>query len=398
MTNAPFYSGDKERFRSQADSSRYNKHVDETLYDITELFNIANEQEREIERMRGFFAVGSHFAQEQMDQMKRELQALQENVAAAQRPGKEYVKYLLPSDARPDTNVDEYERALIDLQHDIITLPFSAYSSSKLYIHDDINSEYIVPNTLRYEVTPKADGITIKENDFMDALTPDENKFWHRTYTYFSGAKDYAEAQVTIELPDDIISNRDVNTMFLHPYPLNTMDILNVEYQLDAGWKTVPGFKPVENAGNIKLCFPPIEIRLVRVTLRQRHFVTKGNQHTFHMGIREIGVSHSDYQLDVGRFELPVSFGNAFQNKEILDIQPVYQNEDALSVYQKETRLTSFKVYEVGENGKERYLNDTFPIQVREKKIIIRCLISFDPNTRTAPALKGVELTYKGDS
>ncbi|WP_421021362.1 hypothetical protein, partial [Klebsiella pneumoniae] len=93
-----------------------------------------------------------------------------------------------------------------------------------------------------------------------------------------------------------------------------------------------------------------------------------------------------------------VSFSNAFLTKEILDIQPVYQNKEALSVYHKETKLTSFKVYEIGENGKERYLNDTFPIQVREKKIVIRCLVSFDPNTRTAPTLKGVELTYKGDS
>lgn len=398
MTHAPFYSGQSERFRSKAESSRYNQHVDETLYDITELCNIANELEREQERTRAFFEVGSHFAQEQMDQMKRELQTLQEDMTALQRPGKEYIKVLLPSDARHDSSVDDYERALIDLQHDIITLPFSSYSSSKLYIHDDIDSEYIVPNTLRYDITPKADGITIKENDFIDALTPDDTKFWHRSYTYFSGLKDSVDAQIIVELPEDIISNRDVNTIFIHPFPLNTMDIMNVEYQLDAGWKSVPGFKPIENAGNVKFCFPPTEIRQIRVSLRQRHFVTKGNQHTFHMGIREIGVSHSDYQLEVARFEIPVSFNNAFLTKEILDIQPVYQNEQALSVYQKETKLTSFKVYEIGENGKERYLNDTFPVQVREKKILIKCLIAFDPNTRTAPAIRGIELTYKGDS
>lgn len=398
MSTAPFYTKSRVRFRDVADSGKLNDHVEEVFYDLTELFNLSNEQEREIERMRQFFEVGSHFTQEQMDQMKRELQALREDLSAVQRPGQEYTKMLFPADARPDTDVDEYERASIDTQHDIITLPHSTYSSSKLYIYDDINSEYIVPNTLKYEITPKADNLTIKENDFLDAITPDEFKFWHRQYTYFSGLKDSVEAKIVVKLPDNIISNRDVNTIFIHPFPLNTMDIVNVEYQLDGGWRTIPGFKPIENAGNVRLCFSPLEMSQVRFTLRQRHFIVKGNQQIFHMGIRDIGISHNDYQVGVGRFEIPVEFNEAFTNKQILNIKPVYFNEGTLSVHQKHTRLLTFKVYEVDEQGKQHYLNDTFPIQVKKKRILLKGVMSFDQNTRSAPTLTGVELTYKGDS
>jgi hypothetical protein len=398
MSNAPFSSKSKVRYRDTAESGKYNDHIDEVFYDLTELFNLSNEQEREIETMRQFFEVGSHFAQEQMDQMKRELQALKEDLSAVQRPGLEYVKMLFPSDARPDVEVDEYERALIDTQHDVITMPYSTYSSSKLYIHDDLNQEYTVPNTLKYDITPKADNLTIKENSLLDAITPDEFTFWHRQYTYFSGLKDSVEAKISIKLPDNIISNRDVNTIYIHPFPMNTMDIVDVEYQLDGGWRTIPGFKPIENAGNVKFCFSPLEMSEVRITLRQRHFVVKGNQQIFHMGLRDIGISHNDYQVGVARFEIPVEFNDAFTNKELLDIKPVYFNEGTLSVHQKNTRLLTFKVYEVDENGKLHYLNDTFPIQVKQKRILLKGVMSFDQNTRSAPTLTGVELTYKGDS
>lgn len=398
MSNAPFYNRSAVRFRDAAESEKYNDHTEQVFYDLTELFNMANEQEREIDRMKQFHEVGSHFAQEQMDQMKRELQALKEDIAAVQRPGVEYTKLLFPSDARPDLSVDEYERALIDMQHDLISLPYSSFSSSKLYLYDELNAEYIVPNTLKYEVTPKADNLTIRENDFMDALTPDTFKFWHRQYTYFNGLKDQVEASVVIKLPDSIISNRDVNTIYIHPFPLNTMDIVNVEYQLDGGWQTIPGFAPIENAGNVRFSFSPLEMSEIRITLRQRYFVTKGNQNIFHMGIREIGVSHHDYQVGVGRFEIPVEFNEAFTNKEITGIKPVYFNESTLSVHQKNTRLLTFKIYEVDESGNLIYLNDTFPIQVKKKNILLKGVLSFDQNTRAAPTLSGVELSYKGDS
>ena len=398
MSKAPFYSTAGVRFRDATDSGAFNDHTEQVFYDLNELFNLSNEQEREIDRMRQFFEVGGHFAKEQMDRMQQELNALREEVSAVQRPGQTYTKRLNPSDARPDTEVDLYERALIDTQHDLITLPYSAYSSSKLYLYDEINREYIVPNTLDVDVTPKADGMTIKENSFLDAITPDEFTFWHRQYTYFSGLKDAVEASVVIKLPDNIISNRDVNTIYIHPFPLNTMDIVNVEYQLDGGWRTIPGFKPIENAGNVKFAFSPLEMSEVRVTLRQRHFITNGSQQVFHMGIREIGIAHNDYQVGVGRFEVPVEFNQAFANKQILDIKPVYQNEGALSVHQRNTRLLTFKVYEVDPQGGLHYLNDTFPIQVKERQILLKGVMSFDKNTRSAPTLTGVELTYKGDS
>jgi hypothetical protein len=398
MTNAPYYQKQTVRFRDAASSGKFNDHIDEVFYDLTELFNAANHQEQDLQTIREFHEVGSHFAQEQMDQMKRELTALMEDLSAVQSPGQEYTKKLFPADARPDETVNEDERALIDTQHDIITLPFSSYSSSKLYLYDELNAEYIVPNTLQYDVTPHADNLIIKETDFMSAITPDEFKFWHRQYTYFSGLKDFVEAQVTIKLPDEIISNRDVNTIYIHPFPLNTLDIVNVEYQLDGGWRTIPGFQPIEEAGNVRFCFSSLEMSDIRITLRQRHFITKGSQQIFHMGMREIGVSHNDYQVSVGRFEIPVEFNQAFSNKEITNIQPVYMNEETLSVNQKGTKLVTFKIYEVDDNDNLLYLNDTFPIQVKNNKILLKGVLSFDQNTKSAPTISAVELTYKGDS
>lgn len=398
MSKAPFYSPNLSRFRDRAESGKYNKFQQEVFYDLIELFNIANEQEDKIANLERFFEVASHYSQEHIDIMKRELLALKEDLYAVQNPGKTYIKTLFPSDAREDRLSDKSERAFIDVQHDVITLPYSTFSSSKLYLYDKLNDEYILPNTIKYTIEPAADNVTIKENDFLNALTPENHKLWHREYRYFSGLKEYVEATITIELPDNIISNRDVNTIYIHPFPLNTIDIVNLEYQLDGGWNKVPGFHPVNEADNTKFCFSPMEISKIRVTLRQRHFIEKGGHQVFHIGLKAIDVLHNDYQTGVARFELPVSFNPAFTNKQIVDIVPHYQNEEVLSVHQKETKLLTFKVFELDENGKERYISDTFPIQIKSNNILLKGVLSFDRNTRTTPALTSVEVFYKGDS
>lgn len=398
MSKAPFYLPSISRFRGATESSKQNDHLEQIFYDLTELFNTANLHEDEIEQLRKFFEVSNHYSQEHMDAMRRELDSLKEDLYAVQRPGESYIKTLLADDARADRLSEEHEKALVDTQHGIITLPYSSYSSSKLYLYDSLNEEYILPNTIKYDITPVSDGKTIRENDFKDALTPDEYRLWHREYRYFSGLKEHAEAQIVLTLPDNIISNRDVNTLYVHPFPLNSMDIVNIEYQLDGGWRKLPGFKPVEDASNTKFCFSPIEMSKVRITLRQRHFIEKGGQQVFHMGIRELGIAHNDYQTGIGRFEMPLEFNPAFTNKEVVSVTPYYQNEETLSVHQKNSRLLTFSVYEVDANGKETYISDAFPIQIKETKILLKGILSFDRNTRSTPALSRVEVTYKGDS
>lgn len=398
MSEAPKYNSQLVRFRDATDSGQFNTHTDELFYDLTELFNIANRQDAELDRLRQFFEVGSYFAQDQMDQMRNTIRSLQEDIAAVQKPGEQYTKTLYVTDMRADETVSEYERAFVDIQHDIVTLPAADQSGSKLYLYDDVNKEYIVPNTLKYTITPAANGFDIKENDLLDALTPDDFKFWHRQYVYPSGLKSQVECQIVISLPDNIISSRDVNTIYIHPFPLKAIDVVNVEYHLDGGWKTVPGFTPQDDAANLKLCFSPTAMKEIRITLRQRHPIRKGNKHIFHIGLRQIGVFYHDYQSGIGRFEIPVEFNSAFNNKTITGINPVYQNETALSVHQTGTRLLTFKVYEVDENGKLSYLNDTFPIQVKKQKILLKGIMSIDRNTRSTPAVSAVELLYKGDS
>lgn len=398
MSEAPKYSSQQVRFRGGADSSNFNTHTDELFYDLTELFNTANRQDLELDRLREFFEVGSHFSQDHMDQLRNLIRSLEEELAAVQKPGEVYKKTLYVTDMKSDESVSEYERAFVDTQHDIVTLPAADQSGSKLYLYDDVNNEYIVPNTLKYNITPAANDIDIKENELLDALTPDAFKFWHRQYIFPSGMKNQVECQVTLTLPDNIISSRDVNTIYIHPFPLKAIDIMNVEYHLDGGWKTIPGFVPQEDAANLKLCFSPTAMKEIRITLRQRHAIRKGNKHIFHMGLRQIGVFYHDYQSGIGRFEIPVEFNSAFSNKTITGINPVFMNETALSVHQTGTRLLTFKVYEVDESGKLSYLNDTFPIQVKKQKILLKGVMSIDRNTRSTPAVSAVELLYKGDS
>lgn len=397
MSGAPSYQNHQVRFRDQTDSHRQNLHTEQVFYDLTELFNLANEQGRDITQMREYFEVNHYFSNRYLEQMSAQFQELRELVDGLQSAGNTYMKTIFASMMRMDETIPEWERAVVDPLHNIVTLPPSGHSSSKLYLYDEQNKEYIVPNTLQYTLTPAADGHLIRENDFMNALTPDDFKFWHRTYTYTTNVTE-AKCEIVIKLPDNIISSRDVNTIYLHPFPIRTVDILNVEYRLGGGWKVIPGFKPVNNAGNLKFCFSPMGMSEIRVTLRQRNFIEKGGKNIFHMGLQDIGVDYNDYQSGIGRFEIPIAFNEKFTKKEILSIKPVFQNEETLSVHQANTRLLTFKVYEVRENGELRYLNDTFPIQVKENRVLLKGIMSLDRNTRSTPALTSVEITYKGDA
>lgn len=397
MANAPSYSMHSVRFRDATESHKQNEHTQEVFYDLVELFNLANEQEIQIDRIREFFEVAGYFSQRHIDAMTTELETLRQQVNELQNASTEYVKTIYASQMKVDGEVPEYEQAMIDTVHNLVTLRPSSYSNSKIYLYDDLNSEYIVPNTLEYEVTPAADGLTIQENDFGEALTPDEFKFWHRKYLYNVNQKE-ATCQILLKLPDNIISSRDVNTVYIHPFPLQTMDIVNVEYNLNGGWKAIPGFSPVEEAGNVKFCFSPTAMSEIRITLRQRHFIQKGGKNIFHIGLRDIGVFYDDYQSAIGRFEIAVDLNEKFQKKEIVGIKPIYQNESTLSVNQTNTRLATFKVYEVDATGKARYLNDRFPLPIESSKILLKGVLSFDKNSRSTPAISAVELTFKGNS
>lgn len=398
MSRTPLSDPSIVRFRDVADSHKQNVHTEDVFYDLLELYNVINAGEKQFNELREFHEVASHFGLEEIDQLKREIDMLKEDISALQKPGIEYTKTIPVTSINIDENAEEYERCVIDRQHDIVHLPNWGISQSKLFLYDDANDEYIIPNTIKYSVLPEIEDLTIQENDFMNCITPDEFSFWHRKYTYLAGLKSSAQAIVQVDLPDEIISSRDVNTIYIHPFPLNTMDILNVEYKLDGGWRTVPGFKHTENIGNMKFCFSPLEMKSIRLTLRQRHFVRKGNKDVFHIGLRQIGVEFTDYQNDIGRFEVPVEFSRNFVKKEIIGINPIFKNEEALSIHQEGVRLASFKIYELDDRGRANYLNDTFPVQVKERRVLLKGLLNIDRNTKATPALTGVEIVYKGDS
>ncbi|WP_422661713.1 hypothetical protein ACK8P5_26690 (plasmid) [Paenibacillus sp. EC2-1] len=397
MSKAPTYQSHQIRFRDATDSHKQNEQTNDVFYDLIELFNLGNSLQAESNKIREFFEVGSHFSQQHVNQMEIELDRLRDRVKELQSSGREYTRTIQPSEMQADNDVPEHERALIDKVHNLVTLRPSAKSNSKLYLYDEVNNEYIVPSTLSYDISPAADGVTIVENDFSDALTPDEFKFWHRKYNYNVNQQE-ATCQIVLKLPDNIISSRDINMIYVHPFPLNTMDIMNVEYQLNGGWRQLPGFKPIERAGDVKFCFSPTGMSEIRLTLRQTMFIQKGGRNVFHMGLRDIGVFYDDFQSTIGRFDADVDLNERFLKKEILSIKPIFQNDGSLSLHQSDIRQVSFKVYEVDDTGKTIYKADRFPIQVDHNKIRLKCIIQYDRNTKATPALTGVELTFKGDS
>jgi hypothetical protein len=396
MAHAPLYRPHEVRFRDGTSSHKQNEHTQQVFYDLTELCNLANLQQKTLDELEQLFSIHTYFHHQRMESLTQELQELKEIVSGLQTAGNVYTKQIAANMMRTAGDGAQMEKATVDALHNIVTLPTSGSSHSKVYLHDKINDEYIVPNTLQYELIPGADGSEVIDNDFMNALTPEGNKIWLRRYRLNHNITK-ATCDIIITLPDDIISSRDVNTIYLHPFPLFGVNIESLEYRLNGGWQPIPGFTPVKRAGNMKYCFGALAMSQIRIRLSQETFIEEGGYNFFYLGLKDIGVFYEDYQSGVGRFEIPVSFHSKFKRKEIQGITPVYQNEKALSLHQG-TRLATFKVYEVSEDGSLRYLNDTFPIPFTQNNILIKAILNVDRMTQTTPELTRIDITYKGDA
>ena len=411
MGMIPSFSKRLVRFRGPTSSHEQNTIMDEIFYDMVNLFNITAEHERQIEDAKEVYRIESYFQSMRNHRLMMELESLkayyQERIA-----GSSAHRIMIPVH-RIEKNmaVKVEERAHIDEYHGVITLPIVGNEVSKVYLYDEVYQEVIQSDKLDIKIDIDSNATYIYQNEPENMCNGDNAKYWKAKCVYTAAQAeeipDKVTATITMHLPENIISNRQVNAITIHPFPHNTLTIEKVEYRLEGGWRLLPGWKvnretnkpePLHEAGNIKLVFPSMAVGEVRVTLTQPHPVVENNNTVFYLGMQEIGVVFTDYQSEIGHFEVPLRLRQEGDTrpKIITRVIPHFMNEDILSDKSEEKReLFSYTIYTVEPDETLAYTKETLPILVNRDRIVIKGQIRADKENKCSPTLQWLEVIYE---
>ncbi len=388
-SGVPATPREEKPFRGEAKSEDYNKFTRRTFFDISNLYNIANKLEEDLNFAIETNRVTDVFIQMKLAEQDRLIREMEIEKASLNNAIKQFV---MAKDMLPDET--SKTPASTDRHHNLVTISSTGSPVSKLYLTDTFTGEIILPNVLNAVVDPPADNAIIKDTNIFDSIKGGF-AFWRRKVT--KRASEYipsVSAQVIIDLPEEIITNRNVNMINIAPYPCGMVDIANIEYNVDGSWNVIPGFVPMSNAKDMVLYFASIAIKQLRITFKQRNFIIEGENKQFYLGAKRIGVYSANYKTENGDLLIPIELKGSGR-RAINTITPLFANAGALTDTTTEKRsVFNYAIYEVDDQGNLIFTRNTLPIYVNSNNIIIKASLNADPNNKAIPALEAVELDY----
>lgn len=411
MSKVPSTTKNPVRFRGPTNSEDYNALQEDVFYDIVELYNMAGKLEEELVTANNTLFITSRFQQMRIASLELQMKQLKDELAAAVEQTGNHVAYAFAHTMKVDALANNSEKAFIDKVHGVVHLPVAGKTISKMYIYDEATDDIVLPSSLSVQAFPQDVGILnstwrIEENDPINAVDGNPNTYWHRRVMMpLEYPPDQpVSCQLTVQLPDTIISNQNANLITIHPFPINSLTIEKIEYSLNGDYNLLPGWPlddnsnpiPYENVGNMKFCIPDTPMSSLRVTLIQPNVIEENYRLTYHMGIQDLSVMYTNHQSQVGKFDIEVEVPAGTALRQITSLTPKFANEALLSdTTAGKPKLFSYHVYSLDSGGKTEYLRDQFPIIVSTEKVLIKATVHYDSQSKVTPALEYIELTYQ---
>jgi len=405
MDKVPSFRKQEAKFRSVATSEQFNGMQDSVLYDILNLFGTVNEMRADIDDTKEIIAGENLFMQMRIEALEDRLATAQQNQDDLLGQTENRTILLWPSSMYTDSA--KSPAAALDPLFGDVTLPFVS-KTSKLNVYDSVTGETFIPDSLKVETNLLSSTGVLQqsENNIHFAFDGDESSFWRK-----SVRTDDTVSSVTMDmligLPDDIISNREINGLLLMPYPYGTMDILKLDYRLFGDWTPIPGFSshgdiiyesvtdvygntsqiPVLPAcGNTKLIFNPITASEIRIRVRQTKFREDGVARIFSLGYRSVEVVNYKYEKDVASCYTKVQFPG-LPNKLICDVQAVLNNVSEIG-----TAMIQYEFFTLDENDRTSKITKGFPFEIGNGKMLIKSDIH---KGTTSPAVRQLRVIYQ---
>lgn len=418
-TAIPTLKKPEVKYRGKTSSKEYNQMTEDLYLDLTNLFRKTNENSiRAEDTIKHLLLENSHL-RNKVNSLDNKLTNIEELLLKNQEDSNRYTQVALIDNMEPDPDATEGYGALLDINHMIATLPTSGPGISKTHIWDSFKEEAVIPDELKISFDKDINYFPdASETNPHNAFDGDDTTTWSREIRYDSSDPvDYIETEMTVELPENIINNRNFNTIIVHPFPTNGIDIVKIEYSKSAGWDIIPGW-PTDNngqpiviskSGPLKFCFEDISAKKVRIKLRQSSPQISNNKKVFTLGLKQFDILYSNYTVERASLMIPFQLltppnidSGIF---DINNIEAVLENENALSIGSTDESLNpyhpcTYEIYLEDEWGELEYLDNKTPINNITSTgnittIWIKVTLHADKNLESTPALSALKIEYE---
>lgn len=399
---------DEVRFRGATSSHNYNQLQEDVFFDISNLFNIISDYENRLQETSVFQSVDNLYTQMKVHELELENQRLTSELRKVLF--KENKKFRIdPFNAHP---VEISTTPVINKQFNQINIKNHSITS-KLYLYDEGIDLITIPSSLRYEITPPPSE-NIIDTPFTNAFNGNINEIFVRKIVSDNAMP--KEMEILVELPDNIISSRNINSIEIAPYPYSSIDITDIQYQLNGAWQRIPGMTShkdyvskteltefgdvvdtgyIKNAENVKLCFNKTAMSRIKIKLRQNTYIYENNKYIYYMGLKLFKVDYENVGASYCEFYSDINFTED-EPKLITRIIPHFNNDRILSDASDEKKtLLSYEFYEVDEDGAMEYIKNSLPIVAHNKHYKLLTRLYYDRRNDINPSLQALDIHYE---
>jgi len=236
----------------------------------------------------------------------------------------------------PTFAISSTDALSFDYIYNIITLPkVQGSSHSKIKFFDSAGTQ-VIPDFLEMKVDNSFIGVDtanalIDTTPIYYSLLESSDKFWKRNIVSDLPSAAGAQMYLYAKIPSSFSGSAASNFLSMIPYPIFGVDIISIEYTTDVnptltsndkwiplnfnrlynnqteavgkvppgGWSTV-GNDVILNAGPVGFYFPPVQINAVRISFRQRNYISENGKYVYTYGLSDIDVRSQKF-LDTGK-------------------------------------------------------------------------------------------------
>lgn len=402
------------RFRGPTSSHEYNTNEDEKYLELIELYKQSNSTLLSLREAHQVVLSENAALHDYISMLEERMAGLEnqlESVTKLSVTNGQYFKTSFVQDMSvnypKDFQNDQVTtpRCDMDLQNRFITIP-QIHQIPKTHLKDS-EGNITVPSQLKVQVGRTSTKGKVSENNILNAFDGNCLSFWRRCVSYDSPSdipENGEDVIIEIELPTQLVSNMNINTICLTPHPERGIQIENIEVHYNNGWESIAGFKQQDitsiNSENHsprrKWFFPSVPVQRIRITLVQKNSVNIGGKTVFVLGAQEISVYLSMFEPSGGMILTPFDMEGIYN---IESIEHVFINRSAFSYpknldHMLEGNIYNYDLYVEDSDLTLRPLSNSDWTSQTANRIWIKSHLYPDPNNGVNPCLHAVRLHY----
>lgn len=400
--------------RGPTSSTEFNRIRNDMQKDLTTLFSIANNHDKEIKENMDILMYENFFLQRKMKTMETYIKSLEQDIAYAKQGYEKQVALRSFHHVNGLTNGTNEKETLINTTFGYASIPPSSISS-KIGKETDKGS-LIIPNTFQVSLfesnnTQPIDKETgerkfykVEGENMINAFDKNKNTFWTRKVTT-PDKKCVSEVYgiLHIKLPLESLNNVYSNSLFINAFPEASMRITDIQFKgMGQRWSRLETYptqkeganeKPVSinDVEQVQFYFPRTEVTEVKIHFTQPYWMTTYGEtelmRTFAYGFQDIGLEYHQFSKTEVEFTTSISLKGSTKTFAYLEEPKVVHKEGTPAFIDD---LVSFAIYYDKELSNEYMVGDEIYSDMQEMYIHVK--VKKDSNI--IPFLKYIRTEY----